>query len=202
MCEPFSDPVSSVAAPYLGIQTGVSSSFSDIPPIGKQPPQQQHHQQQQAAVLNRNGPSNEQLAARQVMPRELPNFGGNPQDWPLFYSSFCNTTEACGYTDAENLVRLQRCLKGNALEAVKSRLLMPQSVPFVIDTLRRLLYGRPEILIHSLLQKLRSVPTPKMDNLQSQISFGLAVQNVVDHMMFANLTDHLWNPTLESREIK
>ncbi|XP_055633544.1 uncharacterized protein LOC129773906 [Toxorhynchites rutilus septentrionalis] len=151
--------------------------------------------QQQSVTPVRNGPSNEQMAARQVMPRELPNFSGDPQDWPLFYSSFCNSTEACGYTDSENLARLQRCLKGSALEAVRSRLLMPQSVPFVIDILRRL-YGRPEILIHSLLQKLRTVPSPKFDNLQSQINFGLAVQNVVDHMTIANLPDHLWNPTL------
>ncbi|XP_055622788.1 uncharacterized protein LOC129766291 [Toxorhynchites rutilus septentrionalis] len=151
--------------------------------------------QQQSVTPVRNGPSNEQMAARQVMPRELPNFSGDPQDWPLFYSSFCNSTEACGYTDSENLARLQRCIKDSALEAVRSRLLMPQSVPFVIDILRRL-YGRPEILIHSLLQKLRTVPSPKFDNLQSQINFGLAVQNVVDHMTIANLPDHLWNPTL------
>ncbi|XP_062710230.1 uncharacterized protein LOC109425711 [Aedes albopictus] len=152
-------------------------------------------QPQQRAATVRRGPSNEQLAARQVMPRELSNFSGDPQDWPLFYSSFCNSTEACGFSDSENLARLQRCLKGNALEAVKSRLLMPQSVPFVIDILRRL-YGRPEVLIHSLLQKLRAVPSPKSDNLQSQITFGLAVQNVVDHMSIANLADHLWNPSL------
>ncbi|XP_053686701.1 uncharacterized protein LOC128736247 [Sabethes cyaneus] len=152
-------------------------------------------QQQQSAASVRSGPSSEQIAARQVMPRELPNFSGDPQDWPLFYSSFYNSTVACGYTDSENLARLQRCLKGNALEAVRTRLLMPDSVPFVIDTLKRL-YGRPEILIHSLLQKLRAAPAPKTDNLQSQINFGLAVQNVVDHMSIANLTDHLRNPTL------
>lgn len=150
---------------------------------------------QPSTVPVRRVPSSEQLAARQVMPRELPNFSGDPQDWPIFYSSFCNSTDACGFSDSENLTRLQRCLKGNALEAVKSRLLLPQSVPFVIDILRRL-YGRPEILIHSLLQKLRAVSPPKSDNLQSQITFGLAVQNVVDHMTIANLVDHLWNPTL------
>ncbi|XP_055615478.1 uncharacterized protein LOC129761755 isoform X1 [Toxorhynchites rutilus septentrionalis] len=88
---------------------------------------------QQPATPVRNGPSVEQMAARQVMPRDFPNFAGDPQDWPLFYSSYCNSTEACGYTDSENLARLQRCLKGSALEAVRSRLLMPQSVPYVID---------------------------------------------------------------------
>nr|XP_029713833.1 uncharacterized protein LOC115257990 [Aedes albopictus] len=41
------------------------------------------------------GPTSAQLAARQVMPRELPKFNGDPQEWPIFYSSFKNTTEVC-----------------------------------------------------------------------------------------------------------
>ncbi|XP_062714812.1 uncharacterized protein LOC109426713 [Aedes albopictus] len=140
-------------------------------------------------------PSSAQLAARQVMPRELPNFSGDPQDWPLFSSSFYNSTTACGFTDAENLARLQRCLKGHALDSVKSRLLMPESVPHVMETLRKL-YGRPEVLIHTLLRRLRSVPPPRTENLQSVITFGMAVRNLVDHMFVAQLMDHLRNPML------
>ncbi|XP_062712131.1 uncharacterized protein LOC115266788 [Aedes albopictus] len=140
-------------------------------------------------------PSSAQLAARQVMPRELPDFSGDPQDWPLFSSSFHNSTAACGFTDAENLARLQRCLKGHALDSVKSRLLMPESVPHVMETLRKL-YGRPEVLIHTLLRRLRSVPPPKTENLQSVITFGMAVRNLVDHMFVAKLLDHLRNPML------
>ncbi|XP_058828395.1 uncharacterized protein LOC131688239 [Topomyia yanbarensis] len=147
------------------------------------------------AVSNQIAPTGAQLAARQVMPRELPIFSGDPQDWPLFSSSFYNTTVACGFTDAENLARLQRCLKGHALDSVKSRLLMPQSVPHVMETLRNL-YGRPEILIHSLLNGLRNVSPPRTENLQSIISFGMAVRNLVDHMYVAQLVDHLRNPIL------
>lgn len=40
--------------------------------------------------LASSGPNAVQIAARQVIPRELPPFSGNPQDWPLFYSSFQN----------------------------------------------------------------------------------------------------------------
>nr|XP_029711553.1 uncharacterized protein LOC115256749 [Aedes albopictus] len=46
-------------------------------------------------------PTPSQLAARQVMPRDLPSFNGDPADWPMFISSFVNTTLACGYTSAE-----------------------------------------------------------------------------------------------------
>lgn len=113
----------------------------------------------------------------------------------MFFSAFQNSTVACGYSDAENLARLQRCLDGTAMAAVKSRLLLPASVPYIISTLQRL-FGRPEILIHSLLNKLRDVPAPKAENLRSVIEFGLAVQDLVDHMQLARLNEHLCNPML------
>lgn len=144
---------------------------------------------------NQPGPSAVQIAARQVMSRDLPKFTGDPEGWPMFRSAFYNTTQACGYSHAENLSRLQRSLDGPALVSVKSRLLLPESVPQVMDTLEKL-YGRPEILIHSLLKKLRDVPAPKTENLRSIIDFGLAVQNLVDHMTIAKLTEHLCNPML------
>ncbi|XP_055589770.1 uncharacterized protein LOC129741961 [Uranotaenia lowii] len=140
-------------------------------------------------------PSAAQLAARQVIPRELPYFEGDPQDWPLFYGTFQNSTKSCGFSDEENLSRLQRCLRGPALAAVRSRLMIPESVPLVMDILKRQ-FGRPDILIHALLNDLRRITPPKEDNLQSIINFGLAVRNSVDHMITANLLEHLSNPTL------
>ncbi|XP_062708688.1 uncharacterized protein LOC134288304 [Aedes albopictus] len=140
-------------------------------------------------------PTPSQLAARQVMPRDLPSFNGDPADWPMFISSFVNTTLACGYTSAENLARLQRSLKGDAYEAVRSRLLLPDTVPQVLNTLQ-LLYGRPELLINALLQKVRSVPAPKAEKLETLIEFGMAVQSLCDHLEAAGQHTHLSNPTL------
>ncbi|XP_055623726.1 uncharacterized protein LOC129767128 [Toxorhynchites rutilus septentrionalis] len=141
------------------------------------------------------GPTAEQLAARQVIPRELPVFSGNPQDWPLFFSSFRNSTEACGYNDAENLARLQRCLRGHALDRVRSRLLIPESVPHVMATLQRL-YGRPEIIIMSLLKRMREISSPRGDDLKTLIKFGMGVENLVDHMILADQQQHISNPML------
>lgn len=130
-----------------------------------------------------------------MLGKELPVFNGNPEDWPLFVSSFEQSTIACGYTDAENLIRLQRCLRGHALEAVRSRLLLPTNVPYVIQTLRTL-YGRPELLIRSLLAKIQRVPPPRQDRLETLMEFGLAVQNLVDHLVGAQQENHLSNPVL------
>ncbi|XP_062538391.1 uncharacterized protein LOC134206679 [Armigeres subalbatus] len=145
--------------------------------------------------LQVDGPSATQIAARQVMPRDLPLFSGNPEDWPVFISSFNNSSQACGYTDAENLIRLQRCLKGTALEAVRSRLLFPAAVPHVIATLETL-YGKPEHLIFMLVKKVREVPAPKSDKLETLIGFGMAVQNLCDHVEMGQQEAHLNNPTL------
>ncbi|XP_055614677.1 uncharacterized protein LOC129761002 [Uranotaenia lowii] len=131
----------------------------------------------------------------QIVARELPVFSGDPEDWPLFYSAFKNTSQAYGLSDADNTIRLQRCLRGNALEAVRSKLLIPAALPMVIETLRQL-YGRPEILVHSLIRKVRDAPAPRSDKLESLISFGLIVQNLKDHLEAAQQQAHLNNPTL------
>lgn len=49
-------------------------------------------------------PISEQIAVKQLIPKELPTFGGNPEDWPLLISSYKNTI----------LMRLQSCLQGRA----------------------------------------------------------------------------------------
>nr|XP_029734520.1 uncharacterized protein LOC109412472 [Aedes albopictus] len=51
--------------------------------------------------------SKDELAARQVVPRELPKFSGNPEEWPMFVSTYEDTSAMCGYTDAENMTKLK-----------------------------------------------------------------------------------------------
>ncbi|XP_062711580.1 uncharacterized protein LOC134289580 [Aedes albopictus] len=82
-----------------------------------------------------NNLTHNQVAARQAISRELPIFDGSPEEWPLFYSTFNSTTEMCGYTQEENLIRLQKGLKGKAYDAVKCRLMHPANVPGIIATL-------------------------------------------------------------------
>lgn len=76
------------------------------------------------------------------------------------------------------MIRLQRCLMNHALEAVRSKLLIPTMVPDVISTLI-MLFGRPELIIHTMLQQIRSEPAPKVDKLETLISFALSVQPVL-----------------------
>ncbi|XP_065073508.1 uncharacterized protein LOC135697661 [Ochlerotatus camptorhynchus] len=203
----FQVPTSSVFLPPSGRQQyRVPNSMAPELPPGPEQPFASGIQNDQSVPVQQNvpnpvrprcaaGPTAEQLAARQVIPRELPVFTGDPQDWPLFFSSFRNSTEACGYNDAENLARLQRCLRGHALESVRSRLLIPESVPHVMTTLQRL-YGRPEVIILSLLRRMREIPSPSGDDLKTLIKFGMGVENLVEHMILADQQQHISNPML------
>ncbi|XP_058456798.1 uncharacterized protein LOC131434166 [Malaya genurostris] len=140
-------------------------------------------------------PSQMQFASRRVMSRDLPEFDGKPEDWPIFFSQYNVTTQSCGFSNAENLIRLQRCLKGHARESVRSRLLLPESVPNVIETLR-MLYGRPGILIKTLLNRVRQAPAPRMERLETLIEFGVELQGLCDHLIAAGEETHLNNPAL------
>lgn len=139
--------------------------------------------------------SSQQIAARQVVGKELPTFNGSPTVWPMFITSYDQSTAACGFSNAENLVRLQLYLTGHAREAVQSRLLLPANVPHVVDTLRTL-YGRPVLLIRSLHEKIKRTPGPRYDRPETILEFGLVVQNFVDHLQAAQQEDHLSNPML------
>uniref|UniRef100_A0A182NN02 DUF5641 domain-containing protein n=1 Tax=Anopheles dirus TaxID=7168 RepID=A0A182NN02_9DIPT len=99
-----------------------------------------------------------QHGGQRNVPTELPVFSGDPADWPVFIAHYEYTSKNCGLSNWENMVRLQKALKGPALEAVRSRLLLPEVVPQVIATLRSR-YGRPEHLISALIEKsVRTVP--------------------------------------------
>ncbi|XP_055589664.1 uncharacterized protein LOC129741877 [Uranotaenia lowii] len=102
---------------------------------------------------------------------------------------------ACGYTEVENLVRLQESIQGDALENVRGQLLFPKSVPKAIKKLR-LLYGRPEQLLRFYLDKVRQLESPKADKLHTYIPFGNAVEQLCEHLEAAELKEHLLNPIL------
>lgn len=137
----------------------------------------------------------DQVYSRQVIPRELPVFSGKPEEWPLFISSYENSTNLCGFSNEENLLRLQRALRGKALEYVSSKLTIPALVPEVVSTLR-MLFGRPENIIHNLLTKLRAGPSVNANKLDTLVHFSLDVKNIVATMEAANLNAHLCNPML------
>ncbi|XP_073819921.1 uncharacterized protein [Musca autumnalis] len=127
--------------------------------------------------------------------QDLPEFSGDPEDWPLFYTAFSQSTAAYGYTNLENNQRLHKCLKGEAREVVKSLLIHPDNVDDIIEQLR-FRFGRPEQLIHSQLRQARYLPHISENNLIKLVPFSTKVKNLAVFLQSVNAQQHIANPTL------
>lgn len=92
-------------------------------------------------------------------------------------------------------MRLQKCLKGTAKEAVSSFLLHPSTVTQVVSTLQTL-YGRPEQIVSIMITKVRETPAPKANRMDTLVKFGLTVQNLTAHLRAVGQEQHLSNPML------
>jgi len=72
------------------------------------------------------------------MPRKLPDLpvlGGQPEDWPIFYCPFTETTQTYNCTDLDNNQRLLKALNVRR-ETVKSLLTHPRNVDAVVEQMR------------------------------------------------------------------
>lgn len=58
------------------------------------------------------------------------------------------------------------------------------------------LFGSPDRLLQTMLNKVRNVPAPKAERLETLVNFGITVQNLVGHLKGANQQAHLMNPSL------
>jgi len=132
-----------------------------------------------------------QGASRHVISRNLPIFTGKPEEWLSFISNYEQSTERCGFTNEENLIRLQKCLKGSPLEAVRGKLMIPAMVPYAIGTLR-MLYGRSEIVHASLQRKLKEEPPIKPNNLESVIRLAKLEKWIQAQMSFIKIMKSKW----------
>ncbi|XP_020712610.1 uncharacterized protein LOC110117567 [Ceratitis capitata] len=135
------------------------------------------------------------IATRQVISKDLPSFSGKPEERPLFITNYEQSTERCGFSEQENLIRLQKSLRGAALEAVRDKLTMPSTIHLAIDTLR-MLFGRPDVIHNRLQRKLRQMPAVRTDRLNTLIDLALGVQNYRATMQALALNEYLNDPML------
>lgn len=127
---------------------------------------------------------------------DLPDFDGQPEEWPLFQCTYMETTAAYQCTALENNQRLVKALKGEAREAVRALLIHPNNVQAVMEQLR-FRYGRPEQLIRSQIESVRDVPTISEQNIAMIVPFATKVNNLDAFLQStANGSQHLGNPTL------
>ena len=136
------------------------------------------------------------LAARQSsINTKLPMFSGRAEEWPAFINLYRSSTNQCGFSDAENVQRLQVALKGQAKDAVQLILAVPENVEEAIRALERR-FGRPELVVDELIGKARAFRQVKADDTDGLLAFSTAVSNVVTTMKLMKSPGHMLNPTL------
>lgn len=134
------------------------------------------------------------LAARQTV-KDLPKFGGDPEDWPRFIAAYERTSRMCAFRNDELLDRLERSLHDKALNAVKSMLLHPDNVPMIINRLKTL-FGNAEFIVETMIRRIRMMAPPKADKLETIVDFGVAVQNLCATIQVCQMDERLYNVAL------
>ena len=120
---------------------------------------------------------------------------GNRRSGLCFFSVFHSTTTACDFTNAENIIRLQKCLRGKAKEAVVGLLTVPDNVDQVLRTLE-LRFGCAELVITTLIHKAKSLSSIRADDFDALMVFATAVQTLVSTMQLLRKPGHMLNPQL------
>ncbi|XP_062557227.1 uncharacterized protein LOC134222098 [Armigeres subalbatus] len=101
----------------------------------------------------------------------------------------------CGFTNEENLIRLQKSLEGKAYDTARSLLMHPSNVPAIIRTLK-MRFGQPEAVVHSLIQKVNALPAIREDKLETLVEFAVNVQNFCATVDAYELDDYMYNVSL------
>lgn len=137
----------------------------------------------------------ERYIKRQSIDKALPVFSGNPTEWLLFITEYKETTEICGFSHLENIVRLRKCLKGEARENVKMLLLSHSNVPEILETLQKL-YGRPEYVIKNLIQDIKQTQQSREDKPETLVNFGTVLKNLVTAVKHLDGESYITSPQL------
>lgn len=136
-----------------------------------------------------------QAASRQVVEKKLPIFYGKPEDWSQFEKRYTESAVLCGFSDGGNLDILSKCLRGTARDAVSDLLADSESVPEIIEALK-MLFGRSESAIKTMLQKIGQQPNPKADNLNTMVTFSLEIKNLSKRLEREGMRQYLSNSVL------
>lgn len=126
---------------------------------------------------------------------DLPIFDGSIEQWPKFYQAFMMTTATYKYSKLENLVRLEKALRGKAKESVEAMLIHPDSVDDAINRLK-FLFGDTETLVKSQIAKIPELPSIPDHKLDQMINFSTKLENLKTFTINGGCEKYLTNTLL------
>lgn len=101
------------------------------------------HMSTENSVALRENLFNNSFQHKKIYP--LPSFSGHPEEWQTFIEAFESTTRVFQYSNLHNIMRIRNALLRNSTNVAE-----------IIETLQQN-YGRPEQLIKSQIEKVRTV---------------------------------------------
>uniref|UniRef100_A0A4Y0BFI9 Integrase zinc-binding domain-containing protein n=1 Tax=Anopheles funestus TaxID=62324 RepID=A0A4Y0BFI9_ANOFN len=121
---------------------------------------------------------------------ELPDFNGDFRMWPQFKMTYLETARKGKFSKLENLNRIRKHLKGDALKSVQGLMLNPDNVDKVFERLNSL-YGNPDNIYTSLLNELLAIRYVSLENPSTFMEFANALHNLIDNMTILEQPDYL-----------
>lgn len=114
-------------------------------------------------------------------PFDLPEFNGQPEEWPVFIAAYHQSTQAFGYGPLQNLFRLQKCLKGEASNTVRHLLTDPLYIEAILDELE-FRFGRPDQLVHCQMELIKQFKPIEENQIHRYTDYSSLVQNVCAYL--------------------
>ena len=126
---------------------------------------------------------------------ELPVFSGEPTKWPKFIAAYRNSNLHAQFNDVENMMRLLKFVKGEALSLIEARLIHPSGVTKAIKILQRT-YGDPVLVTDGLVKAIMDSETPRETRPSSMVLFSIKVSDLVCYIKAMEENEQLNNQFL------
>ncbi|XP_058448825.1 uncharacterized protein LOC131428801 [Malaya genurostris] len=134
------------------------------------------------------------MFARQSL-MELPYFDGSFKVWSKFENTFKETTKEGEFSNLENLTRLQKHLKGDALKIVEPLLLDSKNVPKIMATLKEN-FGNQQKIYKLFRNEVKELKNPRMEVPKSVIEFVTTIDNLVTNIKITNSLGYMQDQAL------
>ena len=126
---------------------------------------------------------------------DLPVFDGEPTKWPKFIAAYRNSNIHAHFNDVENMMRLLKFVKGEALSMIEARLIHPSGVPKAIGILQKT-FGDPVLVTNGLVKAIMESETPRESKPSSMVMFSIKVSDLVCYIKAMEEDEQLNNQFL------
>jgi hypothetical protein len=133
-----------------------------------------------------------QLLARQTI-QQLPEFSGDAREFPRFKCIYQQTNEIGHFTNVDNLIRLDKALKGRARATVEALLFDPENVDIIMKQLEEY-HGQADVVLNDLMMELRKMKPPRDGCPKAIITFSQKLNNLVANTKALRKEIYLYNP--------